>query len=176
MRKYGTPSLGAPVQLAGARSRRARRRTAPTGSMVYSRTAFSLGPCEITLQPRNAAWRLAQPASTGDRPGVDGGHHITWQALPANTNPDCRPHSRGASRATVSHAVTSLIAPAPDLDAGQREIPTLSQHCRCLPTSRADPEKPTDGNPAGFSAWVNFSHFSFAVWQLLVYNETTERG
>jgi hypothetical protein len=73
--------------------------------------------------------------------------------------------------------VTSPIAPARDLDAGERAIPTLSQHtadaCQRL---AADPEKPTGGNPAGFSASLDFSHFSFAVWELLVYNQTTERG
>jgi hypothetical protein len=53
--------------------------------------------------------------------------------------------------------VTSPIASARDLDAGQRAIPTLSQHtadaCQRL---AADPEKPTGGNPAGFSASLNF--------------------
>jgi hypothetical protein len=46
----------------------------------------------------------------------------------------------------------------------QRAIPTLSEHtahaCQRL---AADPAKPTCGNPAGFSASPNFSHFSFAA-------------
>jgi len=78
---------------------------------------------------------------------------------------------------TVSYAVTSPIAPARDLDAGQRAIPDAVTALRMLANvSLQDPEKPTGGNPAGFSASLDFSRFSFAVWQLLVYNETTERG
>jgi len=73
--------------------------------------------------------------------------------------------------------VASPLAPARDLDAGHRAIPTLSRHtadaCQRL---AADREKPTDGNPAGFSASPNFSHFSFAVWLLLVYNQKQKGG
>jgi hypothetical protein len=41
---------------------------------------------------------------------------------------------------------------------------------------RTDEPKPSSLAPYGLLSSLNFSHFSFAVWLVLVYNERTERG
>lgn len=67
--------------------------------------------------------------------------------------------------------------PACDPDAGQCEIPTLSVPAAgtCQVSLHIQRNQPC-GNPNGLLSSFNFSHFSFAVWLVLVYNEQTERG
>lgn len=131
-------------------ARRARRSAARTASALWSRAAFSVLPCEIALEPRNAAQSLVGPAVIGDRRRTDDAHHIIWQGLPANINPDRRAEAKLLCGLHIAQRHRSIASARSrcwrvrDLDAGQCAIPdAVSARCRCLPRLAIHPEKPT---------------------------------